>query len=284
MNKRILTLLTLVLWGALMLWFWGSGRIVSYLHPQFHPLVAATGAVLLLLAPAWWWATRAAEAGCAGCGCHHEHDAGERSAMSVGAIFAFAVLLLPVSAAALVSPSQFGEAAVMNRGMVTRLSQLPAAAAPDDNFESAPVLGEDEEIPEVAPWPAGQEEGVEYFTRGPDGSIQLETVDLLFAAEEQAMREEFENQRVSVVGQYFPRREGGSGGFDLVRMLMVCCAADARPVGIRVASPQAPGVARMGWIRVTGTARFVMVDGLLQPRLEAETIEEVPAPHETVLY
>jgi hypothetical protein len=40
----------------------------------------------------------------------------------------------------------------------------------------------------------------------------------------------------------------------------------------------------MGWVRVTGTARFVKEGGLRQPRLTAEKVEEVPAPRETVLY
>jgi len=283
MNKRTFTLVTLLLWGGLMLWFWASGRIVAYLHPQFHPLVATAGTILLLLAPAWWWATRENESGCADCGCHHEHDAEPRSALSAGVVFAFAVLLLPVSAAAVFSPSQFGEAAVMNRGIVTSISQLPSAAPETTGLDDAPLLGDGEEIPDVADWPAEQEEGVEYFTRGPGGEIQIETIDLLFAAEEQVLRDEFEDQRVSVVGQYVPR-DGDAGRFDLVRMFMVCCAADARPIGIAVSSARTPDLPRMGWIRVTGKARFVEEGGVLQPQLEADNIEEVPAPRETVLY
>jgi uncharacterized repeat protein (TIGR03943 family) len=284
MNKRTLTLLTLLVWGLLMLWFWVSGRIVAYLHPQFHPLVAGAGAALLLLAPAWWWATREATGGRSHCDCHHDHDEEPRSAMSAGAVFAFVVLLLPVSAAAFISPSQFGEAAVMNRGIVSSISQLPAAGPPTPaTLEDAPLLGDGEELPDVDDWPEGQEEGVEYYTRGPDGAIQLETIDLLFAAEEPGLRDEFDNQRVSIVGQYVPPRDGGTN-FDLVRMMMVCCAADARPIGVAVETTQSRELPRMGWIRVTGTARFVERGGMREPRVTAEKIEEVPAPRETVLY
>ena len=288
MNRRTLTLVTLLLWGVLMLWFWASGRIVSYLHPQFHELVAGAGVALLLLAPAWWWATREVTAGCSDCGSHHDHDhehEGEsRSAMSAGAVFAFAVLLLPVSAAAFLSPSQFGEAAVMNRGIVSSISQLPSAGPPTPiTLEDAPLLGDGEELPDMEEWPAGEEEGVEYYTRGPDGAIQLETIDLLFAAEEPGLLEEFDNQRVSVIGQYVPPRDGRTN-FDLVRMMMVCCAADARPIGVGVETGQRHDLPRMGWIRVTGTARFVEEGGFRQPRLIAEKIEEVPVPRETILY
>lgn len=280
--KRILTLVTLLLWGVTMLYFWLSDRIASYLHPQFHPYVLAAGIGLLLLTPLWWWASRETEEGCHSCGCHHDHDDEPRSRLSAGALFAFAVLLLPVSAAAFISPSQFGEAAVMNRGIVTDISQLPSAEMPGGNWEDAPEW--DESVDSVdASWPEGQEEGVEYFTRAPDGSIQVETLDLLFAAQEPGLREEFENQRVSIIGQYVPPRGGAAGGFDLVRMFMVCCAADARPLGIKVTG-EPVAVPRMGWVRITGIARFEPNGGVLEPSLELEKIEEVEPPRETLLY
>lgn len=282
MNRRVLTLFTLLLWGSLLLWFSGGGVIVAYLHPDFHPLVTAAGVVLLVLAAAWWWATREIQASCGSCGCQHDHGEAPRSAMSAGAVFAFVVLLLPVSAAALFSPGQFGEAAVMNRGIVRGLEDLPVLLPLGDDYEDSPLLGEGDEIPDAEGLPG--EEGVEYFTRSPDGAIELETIDLLFAAGEQALRDEFDNQRVVVTGQFVPPTGSDAGQFDLVRMFMVCCAADARPVGIKVGVPQSPDLPRMGWIRVTGTARFLEVSGVLQPRVEAEKIEEVPAPRETVLY
>jgi len=280
--KRILTLITLLLWGGTLLYFWVSGRLASYLHPQFHPYVLAAGLGLLLLAALWWWASRETDAGCHACGCHHAEEGEPRSRLSAGAAFAFAILLLPVSAAAFISPSQFGEAMVMNRGIVTDISQLPSAEMPGGSWDDAPAW--DEDIDEVdVKWDASDEEGVEYFTRGPDGSIQVETLDLLFAAQEPNLREEFENQRVSIIGQYIPPRDGTGSGFDLVRMFVVCCAADARPLGIKVTG-EPVAVPRMGWVRITGVARFEDNGGVLEPSLELEKIEEVEAPRESFLY
>jgi len=280
--KRILTLVTLLLWGGTLFYFWWSGRIASYLHPQFHPYVLVAGAGLLVLAVLWWWASRESDAGCHDCGGHHDHGDGPRSRLSAGAALAFLVLLLPLSAAAFISPSQFGEAMVMNRGIVTDISQLPSAGMPGGNWDDAPAW--DEKIDAVdAAWDQNQDEGVEYFTRGPDGSIQVETLDLLFAAQEPGLRGEFENQRVSIVGQYVPPRGGSEGGFDLVRMFVVCCAADARPLGIKVTG-QPVSVPRMGWVRITGIARFEDNGGVLEPSLELEKIEEVEPPRESFLY
>jgi uncharacterized repeat protein (TIGR03943 family) len=280
--KRILTLATLLLWGGTLFYFWWSGRIASYLHPQFHPYVLVAGAGLLVLAVLWWWASRESDAGCHDCGGHHDHGDGPRSRLSAGAALAFLVLLLPLSAAAFISPGQFGEAMVMNRGIVTDISQLPSAGMPGGNWDDAPAW--DEKIDAVdATWDQSQDEGVEYFTRGPDGSIQVETLDLLFAAQEPGLRGEFENQRVSIVGQYVPPRGGSEGGFDLVRMFVVCCAADARPLGIKVTG-QPVSVPRMGWVRITGIARFEDNGGVLEPSLELEKIEEVEPPRESFLY
>ena len=280
--KRILTLLTLLLWGGTLLYFWVSGRVAAYLHPQFHPYVLAAGLGLLALAVLWWWASREADVGCHECGCHHEGENEPRSRLSAGAAFAFLVLLLPVSAAAFISPSQFGEAMVMNRGIVTDISQLPSAEMPGGNWDDAPAWDASVDDVDVT-WDQSQEEGVEYFTRGPDGSIQVETLDLLFAAQEPNLREEFENQRVSIIGQYVPPRGGAEGGFDLVRMFMVCCAADARPLGIKVTG-EPVAVPRMGWVRITGIARFEDNGGVIEPSLELEKIEEVEAPRESMLY
>ena len=281
--KRVLTLITLLLWGGTLLYFWKSDRIGSYLHPQFHAYVLVAGVGLLILAALWWWASREKGAGCHDCGCHHDHDDEPRSRLSAGAAFAFAVLLLPVSAAAFISPSQFGEAAVMNRGIVADISQLPSAGLPGGSWDDAPAW--DESVDDVdANWDDTQEEGVEYFTRAPDGSIQVETLDLLFAAQEPGLREEFENQRVSIIGQYVQPRGTAGGGFDLVRMFMVCCAADARPLGIKVTG-EPVAVPRMGWVHITGIARFEDAgSGVLEPSLELEKIEEVEAPRESLLY
>jgi uncharacterized membrane protein YcgQ (UPF0703/DUF1980 family) len=66
-------------------------------------------------------------------------------------------------------------------------------------------------------------------------------------------------------------------------MFMVCCAADARPLGIKVTG-EPVAVPRMGWVRITGIARFEDNEGALEPSLELEKIEEVEAPRESMLY
>jgi uncharacterized repeat protein (TIGR03943 family) len=287
MASRILTLITLLVWSGFLLWFRFSGRVEAYLHPQFHAYVAAAGIGLLALAGLWWWATREGDDDC-GCaddhGHDHDHDHGTPRGLSVAALVGFVVLLVPVSVASVVSPSEFGEAAVMNRGIIKDVSQLPSARPPKPStWEDAPLLGDDE-LPDIDSMPP-EDEGVEFFTRGPDGAILLETIDLMFAAQEPALREEFEGQRVAVIGQFVTPREGGEGGFQLVRMFVVCCAADARPTGVDVTGASGvEGIPGMGWVRVTGKAVFEEKEGRFEPKIEAENVEKVEAPRETFVY
>lgn len=278
--KRTLTTLALGVWALLMLWFWVSGRVADYLHPQFHTGVAIAGFGLLALLPLWLWATARNSRVCCSCS-HEDHDHGHRAAKA-WSVLVFAVLVVPVAMAAFVSPGQFGEAALRNRGLVGDVSLLPSAPPLGGSWETAPTVADSDNIPDVAD--LGGDEGVEYFTRAADGAIQLEIIDLLYAAQEPALRETFENERVAVVGQYAPATDKNSSDFDLVRMFVVCCAADARPLGVRVLSTEKPDVPGMAWVRATGVARFVGEGEAVEPRLELEKVEPVDPPADKLVH
>ena len=42
--------MTLAEWGAIMLYFYASGRIAAFLHPTFRPMIFVTGVLLLVTA------------------------------------------------------------------------------------------------------------------------------------------------------------------------------------------------------------------------------------------
>ena len=85
-----------------------------------------------------------------------------------------------------------------------------------------------------------------YLPRNEAGQIKAQTVDLLYAAEEPTMRADFENKDVEVIGQFMPARANNPEGdrFNLVRMFVICCAADARPVAISVQMDKVQPTAR----------------------------------------
>jgi uncharacterized repeat protein (TIGR03943 family) len=91
-----------------------------------------------------------------------------------------------------------------------------------------------------------------------------------------------EGRRVRVTGFVSPRP---GGGVYLTRMILTCCAADARPVKVGLSGAVPGGLPADTWIEVTGrydarTDRDTANDETI-PYLDAESVRAVPAPRDT---
>ena len=162
---------------------------------------------------------------------------------------AAAILVLPIVLAATISPDQFGAVTVNNRGYIETINDLPGY---QPYVEPALPQSDDSQLA------TGSEEDGSYMARNAAGQIKAQTIDLLYAAEEPTMRADFEGKEVEVIGQFMPAREDNTqkDRFNLVRMFIICCAADARPVAITVQTDEPHGVPEMSWIKVTGHGIF----------------------------
>jgi uncharacterized repeat protein (TIGR03943 family) len=135
------------------------------------------------------------------------------------------------------------------------------------------------------------------------GNIKVEITDLLYAAQEPSSRKDFEGKRVELIGQLVrPKARGASAKivdpdtFRVMRLVMVCCAADAMPAALKIQSVQKPDDQReMSWLKVTGVVHFrprpksVGDDGVdygdyPEPVIVAEKIVSTPAPREKFIY
>lgn len=235
--------MVLLLWGGTLLYFFFSGRVLAYLHPAFHWATLVAGAAMVLLG---FFVMFFRETGHGCCGGHESPTSGWRCF----------ILVVPLLAATIVSPSQFGATAVANRGVVGSISQLPSAAR----------------------------EGDYQMPRNSRGHIEASTVDLLYASAEPSMRADFDGQEVEVIGQFLPARTGNPHGdrFQLVRMFVVCCAADSRPVAVAVQG--AGEFEDMEWLRVTGRVSFPTEAGKPKALVVADSIEKIDAPEEPFSY
>ena len=86
-------------------------------------------------------------------------------------------------------------------------------------------------------------------------------------------------RRVRIIGFVLV---GDDGAAYLARMILSCCAADARPVKIGLSGAVPTGLAADSWIEVTGryTAKSTkdsVNDGVI-PYLDVEELTQVPAP------
>ncbi len=228
-------------------------------------------------------------------------------------VIAFAVLFLPLAAGVALSKDSYDQHAVLNRGFVD-VSSLPgrtasaAAKTPNDQPIPPQALGADDDekasqpLPQDTPTaqanqdlaasgaidqanpavPSPDEASAQYLPKAADGNVALEVTDLLYAESEDSLRKMFSDKTIEVLGQYLPGSEPGQ--FKLVRMFIVCCAADARPIAVPVKASIPTNIADMGWVKVIGKATYAKNGDRVHVLLNAVTVEPADPPAEAMLY
>jgi uncharacterized repeat protein (TIGR03943 family) len=189
-----------------------------------------------------------------------------------------AILVVPLLGSVWISPSQFGAVAVMNRGLADSIADLPGYVP----FSEPALPTEDGSVgPEGDLIDTGA-----YLMKNEAGQIVASPMDLLYAAHDPGMMQDFENQEIEIVGQFFPAKKNNPTGdrFSLIRMFVMCCAADARPVAVSVRAPHQENFADMSWVRVTGKATFPLEGGNRVPVILADAVEPCEAPRESFMY
>ncbi len=265
---RLLSSSVLMVWGSVLCWVYFSGKISAYLHPSFRIYTAIAGCVLVLLAFLLMMFPADERADTSGC-------EGSMVGSLPGHLLATLVLIGPLLLAVMSSPDQFGASTVLNRGYVESVAELPGVVV---NVPEPALPGEE----------ATQESASvsEYLARNEKGEIRAEVIDLLYAAQEPSMRPDFEDKSIEIIGQVMPAQSANADGsrFNLVRMFMVCCAADARPAAVTVQPPGEVDFPQMTWVKISGKATFPMVDGRRIPVVEATDVQKTDPPEELFIY
>lgn len=308
--NRWLPCATLAAWSAIMLVFYFNGRVKDFLAPPFRPYVLIAGIVLGFMALIFLL-FRADASCCSSAECGHS-----LSRLASGRILTFLVLLMPISVAALFSPESFGRTAIENRGITmdvaalglkdrriapppdlplptkepAALAETPASTppAPDQTTAAAPPpAASATPVPANAQPPSGQEMTPgDYLQRTPDGRIVAEVLDLLYAAQDNVLRKDFEGKDIELVAQFMPDKTSAkqANRFKAVRMFMYCCAADSRPIATLVEAEKMPDVPEMTWVKISGKAAFPLENGRRISVIKAEKIEKTEPPDEAMLY
>ena len=139
----------------------------------------------------------------------------------------------------------------------------------------------------AAPSPPEQgDDPNQYLHKDKDGNIMLQVIDLLYAAQDESLRGDFANKPVTFIGQYMPDTVNNASGrrFKVLRMLMVCCAADARPVAAVVEAPKETNIPEMSWVKVVGEATFPIEGGRNLAVVKAKSVAVTNPPEDTMLY
>ena len=270
-----------------------SGRVDGFLIPAFRPGVLYAGFGLLGMALAFAFFPADAEC-CSTAECGHP-----LSRYGAGKWMTFLVLILPVSVAAFYSPDSFGKGVMVNRGIITDAAAL--GGAPRSGPLTAPNLPLPTKDGSTAatstPAPAGTGSPIpapvasqpvvnDYLKRTPEGYIEAEVLDMLYAAQDATLRKDFEGKTVVLIAQLMPDSSNNPNGnrFKAVRMFMTCCAADARPVATLVEGEKPQTLPEMTWVKIIGTASFPVENGRRTSVIQATSVVKVDPPEESMLY
>jgi uncharacterized membrane protein YcgQ (UPF0703/DUF1980 family) len=320
MGKRTATVLgiaILLLWGGVMISFYLSGRIVGYLTGEFRTFAMLAGFGLCVLALFNLLTLRAKV------GCGHDHDHGDDDGHGhdhdhvtpVIGVIPFLILVVPLVAAARMSPDQFSDRVVKNKGLYSIVDaskatvgksaalERPATATVPDAPSDPPVSMDDvgapadsgagadavaEAVPEEEEWEeytlADLEAQVE---KTEEGHFLLTVPQLFYTAGDEELQRVVQDVTVEAVAQVMPEKVNNPDGTRLrvFRLFVECCAADARPLSIPVEFGEAPPkYQEMGWVKVIGKMTYVEEDGITVPLLNVERMEETEPPEDAFMF
>jgi putative membrane protein len=168
------------------------------------------------------------------------------------------VLLVPLVAASILSPSALSSPTAIMRGLN---STKGVAAMPSWNA-------------------ASQKSAQDALAADPSQPVPVEVTDLLTLSRSPAQIKAFEGRKVRTVGLLVA--QPGSAP-KLVRWIMWCCAADAQPAAVELGGKISGTYKDTDWLEVVGTARFPTVDGHVAPRIDIDTIQPTQEPDEPFL-
>ena len=294
--------ITLLGLGGVLIAFFINGRIDQYLHPQFR-LWELAGGIGFCVAGAIYLVTKKSMDCCVDGQCIHNNP---RS--PVRAVVALGVIAVPLIAGTVFSKDSYDQQAILNRGFVQDVSGLPlrnvakdatpakasnqpaipSAALGGDNDENSiePALPQDGSGKTASQSGAGpdskDDSSEQYLPRAEDGNVALEVSDLLYSETEESLRKMFSGKTVEVIGQYLPGSDKSE--FKIVRMFIVCCAADARPISVPVKAQGPVSVADMSWVKVIGQPEFVANGDRTKVVLKAVQVQPTDPPAEAMLY
>lgn len=88
----------------------------------------------------------------------------------------------------------------------------------------------------------------------------------------------FDGKTVSVTGMVYRDNTVPPNSFLCYRLIMWCCVADARAVGVLIEYDKASELADRSWVRVTGTVGKGRLKEVSIPKVVAVRVENTPAP------
>lgn len=254
----------------------------------------------------------------------HDHDhAGHAHGIlnesgALGRLVAILILAVPVSYAAVFTPDRYSPNAVVNKGLYNpsygkgaRAEEYslkkenrsqpmaePTVGAPSNPDVAAGAIPpvNPKEVEKQAAKGGAETKSFGSFTmkdleaqiaKSPEGNFMLEVPELYYTAGDKEVQSVLDGQPVETIAQVLPEKVNNPDGtrVRIFKMLIQCCAADARPYSIPVEfGKEPPKFKDMAWVKVVGKITFKQENNQTVPLLQATSMTEAAAPDSKVTY
>jgi uncharacterized repeat protein (TIGR03943 family) len=233
-------------WATVMLHTIVSGHINRLLSPMFRNYVLIAAILLIVLSALYLLL--------------YQPNAETAPALApTGRLRQFGrwlVLLVPLIAASILSPSALSSTTMSNRSSTAGVAAMPS-------------------------WNAASEKSAqEALAADPNQPVGVEVTDLITLSHSPDQIKAFDGREVRAVGLLVD--EPGSVP-KLVRWIMWCCAADAQPASVELSGNTSGNWSSTQWLEVIGKARFPATLGHAVPTIEVESIKPTDEPDEPFL-
>jgi uncharacterized repeat protein (TIGR03943 family) len=282
--SNILNVCTLVGLGSVFLSFYCSGRIDQYLNPLFRPLVLAGGLVTVFIGLTRLMASAPEHHRhhCSAGDCDHQHANG-----ILRSLVCFGLVCIPVLAGGTFSKDAFDQQILATRAPIEADAEPAGPYMSNAGSHGNGLYG----VASRAGFIRSQDHQLSSTNgNGPasrlpvpaDGNIPVEVTDLLRAETIQPLRDAIAGKNVAVVGQFVPGSKENS--FKLTRMFIWCCAADARPIHVKVEVPVPVNVPNLQWVKVIGIPEYSTGGDHARLVVKAQSVVPVKPPKDAMLY
>lgn len=337
---EILSMVTLLVWGGMFLYFFFSGRVNDYLTSSFRIWVPVSGVGMIILG-ALNLITRNRDTGACShdhihgdhSHCDHEHDHDhhdhsdcdhdhhhdetcdhghdhhhdhahdhhheETTASSLA--FALIVLLVPLLTAAKYSQDSFSRQYtgkwVEIEDDMRKLRQKKAAVARQETADSSenPYTNPDGSKTEEETSGSGEEWGEftiedlkKMVPQTSAGDFLLDVPQIYYTAGDQELMKVMEGISIETTAQVIEDTvdDSPSNRLRAYRLMIECCAADARPLSIPIDFAEAlPEYEEMGWYKLIGRLHFhESAEHEYVPILQIKNFQPTPEPADWMAY
>lgn len=260
--QRIIFSLCVCVWGGVMLYFYQSDHLDSYLAPKFQTIVLigglASGVVGLFNLLNFRVETS----------CHHGDDCGHDHEQSdLNPILAIVIIILPLVLALKWTEHKIDD------------SHLALQSAQDLDPASMRFLAD---LP-----PFTKETLDETRQKSADGFYQLNLLELFYSAGDSELERVFTDLPFETEGFLRDEVNRNPEGkrMRLYRLFITCCAADMKTIPLSIEfEGELPEIAGNTWVKVGGEMYYETIEGVTYPVIRVQRIEEAVAPDAGKMY